>query len=191
MRRATTTPTKCKADNMLPAMDHRSQVSAKLPFTVGQENSSWNSLERGEKNAKQTRRLTSPEMDATKHSQRPESHHRNCIFENRPSTHSLPQSNLAVMCCLTSLMRSWVRWPTSTCLLRSRISFITCQSRWNKSPSFFCRSRARWDGKETGRQNDKKKTRNEEDRLVGIWLQRCGGGDKMTEFGIQSDGWSR
>lgn len=57
------------------------------------------------------------------------------------STHSLPQSNLAVMCCLTSLMRSWVRWPTSTCLLRSRISFITCQSLWNKSPSFFCGGR--------------------------------------------------
>lgn len=55
------------------------------------------------------------------------------------STHSLPQSNLAVMCCLTSLKRSWVRWPTSTCLLRSKISFITCQSRWNKSPSFFWR----------------------------------------------------
>lgn len=60
------------------------------------------------------------------------------------STHSLPQSNLAVMCCLTSLMRSWVRWPTSTCLLRSRISFITCQSRWNKSPSFFCGGRKWW-----------------------------------------------
>lgn len=64
------------------------------------------------------------------------------------STYSLPQSNLAVMCCLTSLMRSWVRWPTSTCLLRSKISFITCQSRWNKSPSFFCRRRKQRGGTE-------------------------------------------
>ncbi len=52
-------------------------------------------------------------------------------------THSLPQSRRAVMCCLTSLMRSWVRWPTKTCRLRSKISFITCHSLWNRSPSFF------------------------------------------------------
>lgn len=63
------------------------------------------------------------------------------LYGKPHKTHSLPQSNLAVMCCLTSLMRSWVRWPTSTCRLKSRISFITCQSRWNKSPSFFWRKK--------------------------------------------------
>lgn len=53
-------------------------------------------------------------------------------------THSLPQSRRAVMCRLTSFIRSWVRWPTRTCLRRSRISFIMCHSRWKRSPSFLC-----------------------------------------------------
>jgi len=51
-------------------------------------------------------------------------------------THSLPQSSRAVMCCLMSLKRSWVRWPTRTCCLSSNISFITCHSLWKRSPSF-------------------------------------------------------
>lgn len=157
MRGATPTLAKCKADNMLPVMDHRSEVSAKLAFKVGHENSSWNSLEHGKIQTK-NHEVTSPEMEVTKHRERPWGHHSNCMFEKRrapPSTHSLPQSNLAVMCCLTSLIRSWVRWPTSTCLLRSRISFITCQSRWNKSPSFFCRSSTggRGEDKFTGRKD--------------------------------------
>lgn len=162
MRRAITTLTECKADNMLPVMDRRSQVSAKLPFKVGHENSSWNSLEHGKMQTPNPR-ATSSEMEATKHSEGPLGHHSNCMFEKPrppPSTHSLPQSNLAVMCCLTSLMRSWVRWPTSTCLLRSRISFITCQSRWNKSPSFFCRSGTgrRGEDKLTGRKDGMRRT---------------------------------
>lgn len=53
-------------------------------------------------------------------------------------THSLPQSRRAVMCRLTSFIRSWVRWPTRTCLRRSRISFIMCHRRWKRSPSFLC-----------------------------------------------------
>lgn len=83
------------------------------------------------------------------------------------STHSLPQSNLAVMCCLTSLMRSWVRWPTSTCLLRSSISFITCQSRWNKSPSFFCGSGKRWGG----RRRKIWVERSTESQSMGGWME--------------------
>lgn len=51
-------------------------------------------------------------------------------------THSLPQSRRAVMWRFTSFIRSWVRWPTSTCRRRSRISFMMCHSRWKRSPSF-------------------------------------------------------
>lgn len=51
-------------------------------------------------------------------------------------THSFPQSSRAVMCCLMSLKRSWVRWPTRTCCRSSSISFITCHSLWKRSPSF-------------------------------------------------------
>lgn len=56
-------------------------------------------------------------------------------------THSLPQSRRAVMCLLTSFIRSWVRWPTRTCLRRSRISFIMCHRRWKRSPSFLCETK--------------------------------------------------
>lgn len=59
-------------------------------------------------------------------------------------THSLPQSRRAVMWRFTSFIRSWVRWPTSTCRRRSRISFMMCHSRWKRSPSFL------WEGPKHG-----------------------------------------
>lgn len=101
-------------------------------------------------------------------------------FKRGPSsTHSLPQSNLAVMCCLTSLMRSWVRWPTSTCLLRSKISFITCQSRWNKSPSFFCGSGKQWRWKKKKKKRKKTVERNTQRRRLKVEIDRRG----TTEWG--------
>lgn len=78
MRRAITTLTKCKADNMLPVMDHRSQVSAQLPFKVGHENSSSNSLEHGK-------------MQTKNHGQLP-------LRWKRPNTVNDPWAIIAIAC---------------------------------------------------------------------------------------------
>lgn len=113
------------------------------------------------------------------------SQNRTCENPNPSPTYSLPQSNLAVMCCLTSLMRSWVRWPTSTCLLRSRISFITCQSRWNKSPSFFCGSGRRWFRDERGREKKHRESVKGGVGGVGGWKRNWREG--KTEWGCQTE----